>query len=145
MISHSAFFADGTYTFTLTDTIIEELQHRTALGVGALFLRMSSSQFRVADIVEVIRLGLIGGGMAPVEAQRLTDAYAKDRPFDETFPLALDILDARWNGKPEAAEPATWSNGEPDDDFPAPLDVQQAAATGDMNDAINEALKEEGL
>ena len=104
MISHTAYFGDGVKTFTLTDTVITELQHKTDLGIGALFLRMAASQFRVADIVEIIRLGLIGGGTSPADAQRLVDAYAEDRPFDETFPLALDILDARWSGKPEVAE-----------------------------------------
>lgn len=157
MISHTAFFGDSVRAFTLTDTIIEELQQKTGLGIGALFLRMSSSQFRVADIVEVIRLGLVGGGTNPQEAQRLVDAYAKDRPFDETFPLALDILDARWNGKPEraiwtngepeAVDPAIWSNGNTDDDtFGFPQDeIQQAASTGDMTAAINESLKESAL
>ena len=129
MISHTTYFGDGVKTFTLTDTVIEELQHKTILGVGALFLRMSSSQFRVADIVEVIRLGLIGGGTSPQEAQRLVDAYAKDRPFDETFPLALDILDARWSGKPEAeVEHANWTNG-----------------TAEPAAVENETLKEAGL
>lgn len=103
MISHTAYFGDGVKTFTLTDPMIEELQRKTDLGIGALFLRMTTSQFRVADIVEIIRLGLIGGGTSPADAQRLVDTYGKDRPFDETFPLALDILDARWNGKPEAS------------------------------------------
>lgn len=132
MISHTAYFGDGTYTFTLTDTVIEELQHKTGLGIGALFLRMSSSQFRVADMEHVIRLGLIGGGTNPAEAQRLVDAYAKNRPFDETFPLALDILDARWNGKLDDSERAVWTNSQDD--------LRQAAATGDMSAAINESL-----
>lgn len=140
MISHTAYFGDSIRAFTLTDTITEELQNKTGIGIGALFLRMSSSQFRVADIVEVIRLGLIGAGTAPVEAQRLVDAYAKDRPFDETFPLALDILDARWNGKAEAVAPAD------DDAFGFPQDdLRQAAATGDIGAAINESLRETGL
>lgn len=142
MISHTAYFGDSVRAFTLTDTIIEELQHKTGLGIGALFLRMSSSQFRVADIVEVIRLGLIGGGTNPQEAQRLVDAYAKDRPFDETLPLALDILDARWNGKPDESKRAVWTNNETDDDFPAPLEVKQAAARGDLAAAINAAYQD---
>lgn len=104
MISHTAYFGDGAKTFTLTDTVVAELQHKTGLGIGALFLRMSASQFHIADIVEVIRLGLIGGNVNPQEAQLLVDAYAKDRPIDETLPLALDILDARWNGKPNASD-----------------------------------------
>lgn len=125
MISHTAYFGDGTYAFTLTDTVIEELQHKTGVGIGALYLRLSTSKFRDADTVEVIRLGLIGGGMAPQDAQRLVETYAKGRPFAETLPLALDILDARWNGKPEAVEPAIWTNSE--------------------DAAVNEALKESGL
>lgn len=129
MISHTAYFGDGEKTFTLTDTVIAELQHKTGLGIGALFLRMSASQFHIADIVEVIRLGLIGGNVNPQEAQRLVDAYAKDRPIDETLPLALDILDARWNGKPVTnAERAVWTN--------------EAAASGDMSAAINAALEQ---
>ncbi|MBY3070756.1 gene transfer agent family protein [Rhizobium leguminosarum] len=104
MISHTAYFGDGEKTFALTDPMIEELQHKTGVGIGALFLRMTVSQFHGSDMEHVIRLALIGGGTNPAEAQRLVDAYAKNRPFDETFPLALDILDARWNGKPDNSE-----------------------------------------
>ncbi|RVG25037.1 gene transfer agent family protein [Sinorhizobium meliloti] len=142
MISHTAYFGDGEKTFTLTDTVIAELQHKTGLGIGALFLRMSASQFHMADIIEVIRLGLIGGRVNPQEAQRLVDAYAKDRPIDETLPLALDILDARWNGKPEVLAISTGLE---------PLQenigsrLHGAAATGDLSAAINETLKETGL
>lgn len=101
-MKHTAYFGDATYTFALTDTMIHELQMKTGVGIGALYLRVVNSQFHVADLTEVIRLGLIGGGISPAAAQRLIDAYAVNRPFDETFPLALDILDARWTGKPEA-------------------------------------------
>jgi hypothetical protein len=100
-MKHTAFFGDATYSFALTDTMIHELQHKTGVGIGSLYQRVIASQFHVADIVEIIRCGLIGGGTAPIDAQRLVDAYAKDRPFAETFPLALDILDARWTGAAE--------------------------------------------
>lgn len=100
-MKHTAFFGDAIYTFALTDTMIHELQHKTGAFIGALYQRVIASQFHVGDIVEIIRCGLIGGGTAPIDAQRLVDAYAKDRPFAETFPLALDILDARWTGTPD--------------------------------------------
>jgi hypothetical protein len=148
-MNHTAFFGDATYTFALTDTMIHELQNKTGVGIGALYLRVVNSQFHVADLTEVIRLGLIGGGTAPATAQRLIDAYAVNRPFDETFPLALDILDARWTGKPEV--PAI-----PQDDLlaavtpivePWQADIVdrlygRAAATGDMSAAINDALQQ---
>lgn len=98
-MKHTAFFGDATYTFALTDAMIHELEQKTGTGIGALYQRIVSAQFRVADIVEIIRLALIGGGTAPAVAQQLVTTYAKDRPFSETFPLSLEILDARWNGE----------------------------------------------
>ena len=54
---------------------------------------------------EIIRLGLIGGGTDPEEAKRLCATYAANRPLAEVFPLAFEIMEARWNGvaKPDAA------------------------------------------
>ncbi len=125
-MNHSAFFGDATYTFALTDTMIHELENKTGVGIGALYLRMARSEWRFADMIEIIRLGLIGGGTSPTNAQRLIEAYAKDRPIEETFPLAFDIIDARWNGEPAI----------PQDE------IRQAAATGDMSAAINDALQQ---
>lgn len=98
MITHTAFFGDGQHSFALTDPMIAELERLTGIGIGALYLRLVAAQFHVSDLVEIIRLGLIGGGLAPDAAMRLTDTYARNRPMAETFPLAHDILDTRWNG-----------------------------------------------
>lgn len=100
-MKHTAFFGDGEHTFALTDDMITELERSTDLGIGALYLRCVNLQFHIADLVEIIRLGLIGGGAKPEQAMRLTDAYARNRPIDELYPLALDILDARWGGAAE--------------------------------------------
>ncbi|MCV3766481.1 gene transfer agent family protein [Rhizobium sp. TRM95796] len=99
---HRAYFGDGEYDFALSFEIIEELQRKTGVGIGELYQRITARLFYISDIVEVIRCGLIGGGTAPIRAQQLVDAYAKNRPFAETLPLALDILDARWAGIPDA-------------------------------------------
>lgn len=58
---------------------------------------------------EIIRLGLIGGGMNPEHAKRHCDAYAANRPLAETLALAWEILNARWTGKadPEADKMVT--------------------------------------
>jgi hypothetical protein len=50
----------------------------------------------------------------------------------EVFPLAFDILDARWSGKPEVENVAQ-------------VDLDRAAATGDIAAAINETLKDAGI
>lgn len=103
-MNHTAFFGDREYTFTLTDDMITELERIADLGIGALYLRAVNMQFKLADLVEVIRLGLIGGGVSPEKAARLTDTYGRNRPIDELYPLALDILDARWGGAEEGRE-----------------------------------------
>ena len=98
MITHRAFFGTADHDFTLTDDMITELERLTDTGIGAFYQRVVAMHFRAADLAEIIRLGLIGAGMHPQEAMQLTDTYARNRPMSETFPLALDILDARWNG-----------------------------------------------
>ncbi|WP_137153501.1 gene transfer agent family protein [Rhizobium sp. FKL33] len=101
-MKHTAFFGDATYTFALTDTTTTELERLTGVGVGALYLRMVNSLFYVSDMTQIIRLGLIGGCVSPEKAHTLVETYVNDRPFAEIVPLALDILDARWNGSPAA-------------------------------------------
>ena len=129
-MQHNAYFGDGDRAFALTTDMILELERKTGVGIGTVYSKLASAQFHYSDLMEVIRLGLIGGGTSPAEAQILVDTYAKPRPIDETFPLALDILDARWSGKPQAVA----------------LDgIGEAAATGDMSAAVNETLKEAGL
>jgi len=99
-VKHVAYFGDGEKTFALTDTMIRELEHKAGVGIGLFYQRVVAAQFFVTDLVETIRLGLIGAGMSPADAQRLVDTYATDRPLAETVPLALDILNARWGGEP---------------------------------------------
>jgi hypothetical protein len=105
-MNHTAFFGDGDHTFALTDDMITELERLSDVGIGALYLRAVNMQFNIADLIEIIRLGLIGGGTTPEQAMRLTDTYARNRPIDELYPLALDILDARWGGAVEDDEAA---------------------------------------
>ncbi|OWU84460.1 hypothetical protein ATO6_12250 [Oceanicola sp. 22II-s10i] len=97
-MKHRAFYGDGEYTFALTDDMIAELERVSGLGIGALYLRTAKAQFPLTDLVEIIRLGLIGGGTSPEAAMRLVNAYGRNRPIGELFPLAMDILDARWSG-----------------------------------------------
>ncbi|MCW1919977.1 gene transfer agent family protein [Rhodobacter sp. KR11] len=102
-ITHVTFFGDATHNFTLTDPMIAELERLTATGIGALYFRVINMQFNADTLGEIIRLGLIGGGTDPETAKRLVDTYARNRPLAEVFPLALDVLDARWTGKPQEA------------------------------------------
>ena len=96
--SHRAFFGDAEHMFQLTAPMILELERVTGTGIGALFQRFANLTFTHADLVEVIRLGLVGAGTDPEQARRLVDAYAVPRPISEVRPLAWDILKALWFG-----------------------------------------------
>jgi hypothetical protein len=109
-ITHRAFFGDRERAFTLTDPMLAELERLTEFGVGALYFKLMGLAFTAETLREIIRLGLIGGGTSPEDAKRLCDTYATDRPLSEVFPLALEIMEARWNGagsdKAKAAQAA---------------------------------------
>jgi hypothetical protein len=106
-VKHVAYFGDGEKTFALTMPVIAELERKTGVGIGALYQRVALTlQFHVGDVVEVIRLGLIGGGTSPAEAQNLIDTYTPEQPLIPLAMLAVDILNARWNGEPMAQDDA---------------------------------------
>ena len=100
-ITATAFFGDKERPFTLTDELVTELETTTGTGIGTLFQRLMGQAFKLADLSEVIRLGLIGGGSNPEEAARLVNSYARNRPVAEVLPLATAILAARWLGTDE--------------------------------------------
>lgn len=104
LITHRCFFGDGEHDFCLTDAMIAELERQTGQGIGALQMQMMQLQFKSDHLPLIIRLGLIGADMNPEAAHRLVETYVRNRPLGEVFPLALDILDARWNGKAETPE-----------------------------------------
>lgn len=99
MKTHRAFFGDAEYDFTLTFVLLKELEKSTGLPSLALFTRIFNRESSIADLTEVIRLALIGGGAHPARAAELVAAYAADRPFAENYPLAFDIAQATWFGK----------------------------------------------
>jgi hypothetical protein len=97
---HRAFFGDAEHDFRITPPLVIELERETGAGIGALCSRVFAKQFAQSDILETIRIALIGGGTAPDRAASLIAAYATDRPLSETYPLAVAILDALWFGQP---------------------------------------------
>lgn len=93
------FFGDGERTFTLTPTLIEELERVTGAGIGAVAKRLFSGQFSHADMLQTIRLALIGGGEKPQVAASLVATYGAARPINEVLPLAVAILEVAFFGK----------------------------------------------
>lgn len=86
------FFGDGERVFTLSPDLIQELERKTNAGIGLLCKRVFSGSYHHADLLETIRLALIGGGESPQVAASLTHIYAANRPLSEVLPLAVAIL-----------------------------------------------------
>lgn len=107
-------WADGMHTFRLGIGQIRELQEKVDAGPLWLHNRIRDGAWRVDDLRETIRLGLIGGGAKPLDALSLVERYVDDQPLDDSVYPAMVILsvalfgplDGETPGKREAAEPA---------------------------------------
>jgi hypothetical protein len=97
--SHVAFVGDRERTLALTPLMIVELERVTGAGIGGLFKRMCAGTFSLAEIVETVRLALIGGGETPENASTLVRVYVAPQPLADTYSLALDVLSAVYFGK----------------------------------------------
>jgi len=99
MSEHRAFFGDGEKLFAFnTRPIITELEAKTGHGIGALFRRFRQSEYAFNEVIEILRLGLIGGGMDPQEADRHVSTYAIGRPVSELFAVADGVITALFFG-----------------------------------------------
>ncbi len=99
--STSAVFGDDEHTFRMALGELRELQEKTGVSPFAVLARLVAYMPMVDDAPEIIRLGLVGGGMVPVDAVRLTERYARQRPPAESIPLATAILKAGLLGVPD--------------------------------------------
>lgn len=93
------FFGDAEYAFRLDPPMILELERVVGAGIGGLSRRFFAGDFRFAELTEVIRLGLIGGGTDPQEAKTLVDAYAGKMSVTALYAVALPILETLMFGK----------------------------------------------
>lgn len=88
-------WGDGEHVFALRLAQIEELQEKVDCGPLALMQRLRDGNWREADLRQVIRLGLVGGGMEPIAALKLLDRYVfPARPLMEAVVPAQAILSA---------------------------------------------------
>ena len=92
-------FGDGEHRFRLAIGELRELEEKRDAGSPLILRRLMSNEYRVDDVYEVIRLGLIGGGMAATDALKLVKRYVSDRPaWHENSMLASAVLGAALMG-----------------------------------------------
>jgi len=85
-------FADGSYVFRLSVKQIIELEEKCGAPFAVIHARLWGGAYSANDVVETIRLGLIGGGMNPPEAKKLTERYSV--PFKYSYPVARAVIGA---------------------------------------------------
>lgn len=99
---------------------LEEACDKT--GIGAIYMRLGSSQYQAKYVYHTIRLALVGGGMSALDAEVLMRERFDQRPYFENAEVALDILITLMSG----IEPP--KDGEPAGDPAEPNAFAQAAA-----------------
>lgn len=108
----------GEHSFALRIGELQALQDITGEGPGASLQRLYASMqtgvmmggWKISDVIDTVRLGLIGGGMDRVEAAKLTQAGADRGGITSLVPTACEVLlDALTEKDPDAGE----AEGEP--------------------------------
>lgn len=94
-------WADGTYSFRLAWGQLAELQEKCDAGPYVVLQRLHSGAWRIEDISNIVRLGLIGSDMPPPQALKLVRRYIESRPPMENLIPAQLILAAALTGAPE--------------------------------------------
>jgi len=94
-------FGDGTYPFRLGWGELQKLQEACDAGPFVILERICDKSFKIGDIRETLRLGLIGGGMEPVRALKLVREYVEERPLLENLMRAQAVLGMALIGAPE--------------------------------------------
>lgn len=100
-------FADANYRFELKFESASDYEKTSGKSLFATLRLALTGEWFAADIREVIRLALIGGGTAPNDALRLVREYVEKRPLAENTVLFTDILTALFFGldEQEGAKP----------------------------------------
>lgn len=123
-------WADSTYTFALPLAQLEELQTICDAGPVVIAQRLEHSLWTSKEVYHTLRLGLIGGGMKPVDALNKTRLYVLERPWLENVMPALAVMQAVLVGKPD--EPVGKSQADGEESDPA---AQTASSTSESSTA----------
>jgi hypothetical protein len=104
-------FGDDDHRFRLGIGELRELQQTVneprvkagvdPVGPAQLLYALGTNAWWVDDAREILRIGLIGGGLAAPKALMLVKRYVEQRPSRENLPVARRVLLAALIGVPE--------------------------------------------
>lgn len=128
-------WADGTYVFSLKIDHLIELQEKTGAGpwyiqwalqaavMGSVAGLAPPKDVSPAYVTETLRLGLIGGGMAAVDALKKVRAYCGPGQLSENVAHAYAIISVALQGAPEDVPEGKDQAGETTPDRPSREDA----------------------
>lgn len=85
-------WADGTHDFRLGLAEIEEIEAKFDRSLFVIAGALGARTAKVSEIREVVRVGLIGGGMKPVDALAKVRRYLDERAIEESRDVAYAIV-----------------------------------------------------
>jgi hypothetical protein len=88
----------------------EFIQERHDMGPQYALNMIGAGRWTVKLLIDVVYIGLVGGGAKPETARRIADRWVAKRPWGEAAPLAQIILQAGVVGVPD--EPPGKAEGE---------------------------------
>lgn len=91
-------WSGGEHSFLLAIEQMRALQDRCDAGPEHIRMRLLTGQWLVDDVIQPIRLGLIGAGMEPEEARKLVKDHVEDKPLTHSVLIAQAILAASLYG-----------------------------------------------
>jgi Phage tail tube protein, GTA-gp10 len=94
-------WGDGEYRFRLGIGELQELQDKCNAGPFEIYQRLATGAWRVNDVREPIRLGLIGGGMDAMRALGKVGKYIAPAQFLPNVVAARRIMLAALFGDPD--------------------------------------------
>lgn len=98
--------------FVLTPHAIAELEKATGVGIGSLIQRVPSGHFAYAEIVETLKLGLVGAGTPSDDAASVVAGFMATKPLVAAFGIAAGILGTLYSGA--LTDPEQDKTNEPD-------------------------------
>jgi hypothetical protein len=115
----STFFGDGEQAFRLAHGELVELDEKLEVGPHVLFEHLTLGTWRVGQVREVLRVGLIGGGMKPDRAAAMVRRYVEEVPdWVKNAAIARLVVGAAIYGV--EVEKLGKSSGEGPDPSPSP-------------------------
>lgn len=91
-------WSGGEHNFLLAIDQMRALQNKCNAGPEFIRMRLLGGQWYVDDVIQPIRLGLIGAGMDPEEARKLVEDHVEGKPLTKSVVVAQVILMASLYG-----------------------------------------------